>query len=245
MTTSQQLRRNRDFVLFTTGRLLSAGGTSLTSIAYPLLVLELTHSPSNAGLVSFARLLPIPIFSLVAGLVADRHDRRRLMVAADAIRAVALAALAVLVLVHPLFWPILLVAFVEGTGDTFFNAAQVGALRSVVATEQLPAALAVDQARSAGVSVAGPPVGGALFTIGHAVPFVVDAASYVASTCFLLAMRRRFQEARERETASVRARLADGFRYIWGDPYLRDTTFLYAVGNVTIPGLLLSLVVAA
>ena len=134
MTTSQQLRRNRDFVLFTTGRLLSAGDTSLTSIAYPLLVLELTHSPSKAGLVSFARLLPT--------------------------------------------------------------------------------ALAVDQARSAGVSVAGPSVGGALFTIGHAVPFVVDAASYVASTSFLLAMRRRFQEARERETAWVRARLAEGFRHI-------------------------------
>ena len=47
MTTSQQLRRNRDFVLFSAGRLLSAGGTSLTSIAYPLLVLELTHSASK------------------------------------------------------------------------------------------------------------------------------------------------------------------------------------------------------
>ena len=66
------LRRNRDFVLLQAGQLLSSTGSSFTGVAYPLLALSLTHSPAKAGLVSFARLLPSPLFGLVAGVVADR-----------------------------------------------------------------------------------------------------------------------------------------------------------------------------
>ena len=60
------LRRNRDFVLLEAGRLLSSTGTQLTTIAYPLLVLALTHSPAKAGIVSFARLVPHALFALPA-----------------------------------------------------------------------------------------------------------------------------------------------------------------------------------
>src|SRR5258708_3014808 len=93
------LLRNRDFVLLQAGQLFSTAGTESTTIAYPLLVLALTHSPAKAGVVAFARLAPYAVFSLLAGVAADRWDRKRLMIAADAVRALAIAGLAAAVLV--------------------------------------------------------------------------------------------------------------------------------------------------
>jgi hypothetical protein len=239
------LGRNRDFVLLEAGRMLSTAGSSFSTVAYPLLVLSLTHSPAKAGLVSFARLLPIPLLSLLAGLAADRWDRRRIMLAADAVRALAIGALALVVVTDPLLWAIAVLAFVEGTGDAFFSASQMGAVRAVVPEAQLPAAVGIQQARSAAVGIAGPPAGGALFGVARTLPFVADAVSYVFSFVSLLAMRTRFQETREHTEAGLRAQLAEGFRFLWREPFVRTTSFLYAIGNFTIPGILFVLVVAA
>jgi hypothetical protein len=114
-----------------------------------------------------------------------------------------------------------------------------------VPIEQLPAAVSVQQGRSAAVSVAAPPLGGLLYAAGRAVPFIIDAVSYVFSFAFLMAIRRPFQQSRERDEMPLRAQLAEGFRFLWGQPFVRATSFLYAVGNFTIPGILFVLVVAA
>jgi len=238
------LRRNRDFVLLQAGQLLSAAGSQSTSIAYPLLVLAVTHSPAKTGLVAFARLLPSALFGLPAGLAADRWSRKRLMIAADGVRALAVASLATTILLDRLaFWQIPLVAFVEGTGTAFFSTAQTGALRAVVPPRQLPAAAGAQEARAATVRLGGPPLGGALFGIGRAVPFLADAVSYAASTASLLAMRTPFQEARERDTARLRDQVAEGFRFTWSRPFIRTTAFLYGLTNFTGPAILLVLVV--
>ena len=238
------LRRNRDFVLLQTGQLLSAAGSQATTIAYPLLVLAVTHSPAQAGLVTFARLLPLSVLGLAAGIAADRWNRRRIMIAADAVRAVAIASLGIAVLAGRIsLWAILLAAFVEGVGATFFNAGQPGALRSVVPAAQLPAAAGVQETRRATVRVAGPPLGGFLFGLDRALPFVADAISYAFSAAALLAMRTPFQESRERNRAPLRAQLAEGFRFLWAHPFLRTSTFLYGIGNFIGPALLLAIVV--
>jgi Transmembrane secretion effector len=137
------------------------------------------------------------------------------------------------------FWQILAVAFVEGAGSAFFGPAAAGALRSVVAPTRLPDAAGVQQARAAAVGIAGPPVGGALFGLGRAVPFLADAASYAFSVVSLLLMRTPFQERR----AVERARVADGLRFLWRHPFLRTTTFLYGLTNFIGPGVLLVVVV--
>jgi len=237
------LRKNRDFLLFQAGQLLSSIGSSFSSVAYPLLVLSITHSAPKAGLVAFARVLPSPLLGLVAGALADRWDRRAIMLGADAVRAVALGALALLVGLDPVFWPIPLLAFVEGAGDAFFAACTPGAARAIVPAAELPAAVSVQQTRSAAVGIAGPPVGGALFSVGRAIPFAVDSVSYAASFVSLLAIRRPFQHARERGPLNVRAQLAEGFHFLWAQPFLRATAFIYAVGNFTIPAFLFVVVV--
>jgi MFS family permease len=241
-----RLHRNRDFVLFQSGQLLSSLGGSLTAVAYPLLVLELTHSPAKAGLVSFARFLAAPLIGLFAGVAADRWNRKLMMIGADAVRAVAIGTLAAVVAFHPVFWVIPLLAFVEGAGESVFSACLGGAMRAIVPADQLPAAISVQQGRAAAVGLAGPPVGGALFGIGRAIPFVADALSYTFSFVSLVLTRAPFQEPRERAPRTpLRAQLTEGFAFLWREPFLRVTSFLYGLGNFSIPGMLFVVVVVA
>ena len=236
--------RNRDFVLLQTGQLLSSAGSSLTTIAYPLLTLAVTHSAAKTGLVTFVRLAPFGLLSLVAGLAADRWSRKGLMIASDAVRVGAIGVLAGLVLTGDVgFWAILAVAFVEGVGATFFTSAEPGALRAVVPMTQLPAAAGAREARRSIVRLGGPPLGGALYGLSRAVPFVVDAASYAFSTLSLLAMRTPFEEERERDETPLRARLGEGFRFMWQQPFLRTTAFVYGIGNFVASAMLLLIVV--
>jgi MFS family permease len=238
------LRRNRDFMLLQLGQLLSAVGVQMTAIAYPLLVLAVTHSAAKAGIVGFARVLPYPICGLLAGVAADRWKRKPLMVASDAVRALAIVSLAATIATNTVdFWQIVVVGFVEGAASSFFAAAQAGALRSVVPAPQMPAAVATVTARQSVVLVAGPPLGGALFAIGRAVPFFVDAVSYAFSTITLLLMRTPFQERRERTPTRLRAEIAEGLGYLWQQPFLRTCALLFGIGNLVFPGLLLVIVV--
>jgi MFS family permease len=238
------LRRNRDFVLLQTGQFLSDAGTQATAIAYPLLALALTHSAVKAGLVSFARTAPIALFAIPAGVAADRWNRRALMIGADALRATAMAGLAVTLFLGTVpFWVIPCVAFVEGVGATLFNAAQPGALRAVVPAEQLPEAAGTQSGRTAAVRIVGPPLGGVLFELGRALPFLVDACSYACSTVSLLLMQAPFQEEREREPSSARRRAVEGLAFTWRQPFLRTTAFLYGLLNFTALGLLFCIVV--
>jgi len=238
------LRRNRDFLLLQDGLLLSSAGSQMTSIAYPLLVLALTGSPAKAGVVAFVRLLAMSLFALPAGLAADHWQRRRLMIAAHAARAVAIGTLGVLVVADEVvFWIVPLVAFVEGSGAALFSAAQHGAFRAVVPTEQLPAAVAVVTGREAAVSVASPALGGLLFGVARALPFLVHAVLYVFSASALLAMRTPFQGEREADRSSVRSRIAEGFRFLWDHAFLRTTALLFGLANFIGPGVLLAIVV--
>jgi MFS family permease len=238
------LRRNRDFVLLQLGQLLSSLGTQSTSIAYLLLVLALTGSAAKAGTVAFARTLPLALLALPVGVAADRWNRKWLMIGADAVRILALGILGALILVDQVaFWAIFVVAFVEGAGTAVFSAAQAGALRAVVPLRRLPDAVAAQTGREAGVQVVGPPLGGALFGVARAVPFRVDAVSYTLSILSLLAMRTPFQEAREADLSRVRSRVAEGFHFLWSQPFLRTCALVFGLANFLGPGLLFAVVV--
>jgi predicted MFS family arabinose efflux permease len=240
------LRRNRDFVLLQAGQLFSTAGTQATQIAYPLLVLALTHSPARAGVVGFASIVPYVLFALLAGVAADRWNRRMLMLTADGVRIAAIGSLVVaLALGRLTFAQIAIVAFVEGTGFVFFNIAEVGALRSVVPAAQLTDAAAAEQARYATVTLVGPSAGGALFGLGRAWPFVADVISYGFSVVSLLAMRTPFQEEREADTTRMRSQVAEGFRWLWAQPFLRTCALIFAGVNFTFQGMFLVFVVVA
>lgn len=220
-------------------------GSYTSSIAYPLLVLAVTHSPARAGIVGFAQIVPYPLLVLPAGVGVDRWNRRRVMIVSDVVRAAALASLAAAIALDRLtFAQIVVVALIEGTMFAFFNIAELGALRSVVPAAQLPAAAAVEQARFSAVILAGPPLGGFLFGLGRALPFLVDAVSYTFSLVSLLAMRTPFQEERVRETAPLWTQALEGFRWLWGHAFLRTCALLFGASNFAWNALFLIVVVA-
>jgi MFS family permease len=245
VTSAVPLRRNRDFVLLQAGQTLSTSGGQSAAIAYPLLVLALTHSPAKAGLVGFARVLPWPLFGFVAGVLADRSRRKRLMIVTDVVRLAAVTTLVVAMAFDALgFALILVVAFVEGAMFVLFNVAEFGALRSVVPQHQLPAAAAAEQARYSTVSLVAPPLGGALFGVARALPWIANAVSIVFSLGSLLAMRTPFQERRADDVVrSVRTELAEGLRWLWGHDFFRSCALLFTGVNIVYEGLFLILVV--
>jgi MFS family permease len=238
------LRKNRDFVLLQVGQTLSTIGSESTGIAYPLLVLAMTHSPVQAGLVGFARVLPWALFGFLAGAAVDRLPRKRMMIASDIVRVGAVTSIVVAIALHRLsFAQIAIVAFIEGTMYVFFNIAEVGALRSVVPGRQLPAAAAAEQARFSTMIIVAPPLGGSLFGVWRALPFLADAVSYVFSLASLLAMRTPFQEERQHEQVPLRTQIAEGFRWLWGHRFLRTCALLFTWVNVVFEGTFLVMIV--
>jgi predicted MFS family arabinose efflux permease len=141
------------------------------------------------------------------------------------------------------FWMLPLTAFVQSGASIFVSAASAGALRAVVPTLQLPAASAVVTGRDAAVSLAAPPLGGALLGIARSLPFVVASVAYAVAALALYAMRTPFQEERERDRSSVRQRLAEGFRFLWHHDFIRTSAFLFGLANFVGPGVLFAIVV--
>lgn len=112
----QALWRNRDYNLLWSGQAVSSIGTQASTLAFPLLLLALTHSPAQAGLASALRALPYVVFSLPAGALVDRWDRKRMMLVSDALRALALGSIPVaLALGHLTTTQIYLVSLIEGS----------------------------------------------------------------------------------------------------------------------------------
>ena len=237
------LWRNRDFMLLQSGQLLSTFGSNVSRIAYPLLTLAVTHSAAKAGYVGAVIFLPLLVFSLPAGVAADRVDRRALMIASDVAGAASVGALAAIVIVHrTTFWIILVVAFVDSAAGVFFRAGNSGAFRAVVPQSQLADASSVSMARGSVVLLSAPPIGGVLFGIARSVPFLADAVSYAFSTVSLLLMRTRFQEERHPE---ARTDLREGLAFFWQIPFLRTTVSMIAVSNFASAGVPLALIVLA
>jgi MFS family permease len=237
------LRRNRDFVLYQSGQMLSLFGSGLSRIAYPLLALALTGSAAKTGYVGAIEFLPIVVLSVPAGVAADRFDRRKLTIASDAAAATALGVLAAATLTgHSTYWLILVVVFIDMSATTIFSAGASGAIKAVVPQAQLADAFSVSMARGSIVRLLAPPLGGALYKLSRALPFLVDAVSYAFSTASLLLMRTPFQEER---VPGKRTPFREGLAYFWNLPFLRTTVGMIAASNVVAAGAPIALIILA
>jgi len=186
------------------------------------------------------------LFYLPAGALVDRWDRKRVMLVTDACRAVALGSLAVALALHTFtFAQVIVVAFVEGSGFVFFSLSESAALPQIVRKEQLPTAVAQNQARIQGADLAGQPLGGALFGISRLLPFAADAISYAISFVSLLFVRPAFQEQRERAPLRLRAEIVEGISWLWHQPFLRVGVLLVAGSNYAFSAMILALIVRA
>ena len=244
--THPPLHRNRDFLILWSSQVVSTVGTRITSVAYPLLVLAVTQSPVAAGLVGFAQTLPFLLLYLPAGVVVDRWPRKSIMLTAEAVRSIALGIVAASIVFGWVSVPLLaVVAFIEGSCFVFFDLCEGAALPHLVADEQLPAAIAQNQARMQGADLVGQPLGGILYSLGPVVPFAVDAASYLVSFGAVLLLRRPLEETREPTSSRLVDDVKNGLRGVWRQPFLRASIVAVAGLNFASAGLILSLIVRA
>ena len=229
---ARPLRRNRDFKLLWAGQALSATGSSMTTVVYPLLALAATHSATSAGLVGFAGMTTSALMRLPAGVLADSFPLKPLMIVPDLIRA-GTALSIVLVLVagwHVTLAQLLVTAVLASVCGPVFESAQAVAVRHVVPPEQLPQALAQDAARGHLAGLAGQPAGGWLYGVGTAVPLVADAVSYLACVGLTVMVRNSMKPARTPERLRTLWRdIPVGLRYVASSPFLR-VTLACAVG---------------
>lgn len=230
------LLANRNFTLLWVGDALSEVGSQATTIAMPLLVLALSGSPAQAGLVGVARSLAYPLTPLPAGLLVDRWDRRRVMMGCAVGRALAMGSL-VLVLVtgHPPLWQLMAVAFLNAALWSVALIAERGLLAAVVPAELLSDAVALNEARGSMAIIAGPPLGGALFAIARSLPFVADTVSFAAAGLAVFGVRVTSGESvASRPTGSWIEAVREGISWLWDRPFLRAGSILYAAANVTL-----------
>lgn len=235
--TSVPLSRNRDFQILWTGQAVSMLGSGVTQVAYPLLTLALTGSAAYAGLVVTIETVVYLAATLPAGVIADRFDRRAIMVGSDLVRAVLLGGLGALVLSgHATVWLVVTVAGLASVFDGLFLPASQGAAKQIVPPEQMSTASAFAHSRAGVAMVAGPPLGGWLFTVGRAVPFLADAVSYLLSGISLLFIRTRFQKDRTATAEPVWKGATAGFRFILRTPILRSMMGWAILINIVMAG---------
>jgi MFS family permease len=239
-----RLGRNREFLALWIGGAVSWLGISISSFAYPVVVLQATGSAAKAGLVGSVLTATTFFLRLPAGALTDRWDRWRIMVVCDAGRALGSASLA-LALAFGSFhlWHVLIVAFIEGSLGTLFGPAEAAAVRMVVAPEQRREAVAVNASRSQLPSVIGPPLGGVLLSSGRALPFAADAISYLVSMCAILTVKTPLRERSGEPQPS--GGIFDGMRWIWHRPHLRALLVWMALETTAFGGLGIVIIVLA
>jgi MFS family permease len=243
---SNPLRSNRDFRLLWFGQTVSVLGSRVSAFALPYLVLTLTDSPARAGVVAFAAGLPLLLWQLPAGGLVDRWDRKRTMIWCDLGRGMVIASIALALWAERLtFTQVVAVAFVEGSLFVFFNLAQNAAIPNVVTGEQLGRALAQNEAGARGAALAGGPIGGLLFGISQALPFVFDGVSFVASIGSIASTRAEFRSEPRAEHDTFVREVAEGFRWLWHNRFLRATSLLFAGGNFIVNAVILAVIVVS
>jgi MFS family permease len=225
MAAYAHLRRNHDFTVLWVGQTISELGSRISMFVFPLLAYAITGSTLWAAAAEAAHLLGLVAVLLPAGVLADRTDRRRLMRTASATGSFLYASLVAAALTSEISLAhLLVVAVLTGAGAGVFMPAEVSAVRAVVPDEDLPAALAQNQARQHVAALVGGPLGGALFSLVRWLPFAVDAMSYALSWFLLGRIRTDLSQpprADDEVRVGLRASLREGFGFILRRPLFR------------------------
>ena len=190
---TRPLWRNVQFQVLWLGQSASSLGIAVADVAYPLAILALTGSAARAGLFAAVQAAGALAAGLPGGQLADRCSWRKIVIVAEAARALVTGGIVAALLLGALSLPVLLAAAVLlGAGQGIVSSARYLLLRAAVPASQLTAALTQDEVRQNGAMLVGPPVGGALYAVralAHAAPFLFTAASFVLSLITALLIR--------------------------------------------------------
>ena len=235
----EPLGQNRDFLILLTGQGISAIGDAVSFTAIPLLVLALTGSGLAMGIVGVLQTIPDLVFGMVAGVFADRLDRRRMMLLADLGRAALTALIPLSYLVGaPTIVVVFLVAAPMSILRSFFLAAYTASLPNLVGRAQLGRANSIFEAIYSFGYIIGPGVAGLLVaTIGAPETIAIDAASYAASSVAIFLIRRPLNVRRDHPPLDLIGEIRAGIAYVAGHRVLRDAILFWGLMSVASAGL--------
>ena len=216
----------RDFRIMWLGACTSTIGTFMQTLAQAWLVLELSKSAFYLGLDAFLSQIPIVLFSLIGGVVADRKERKNLLMFSQVVQmtcAFTLATLFATGVVH--VWHILTLSFFTGFAQSFGGPAYSALIPSLVKKDDVPNAIALNSIQFNLARIIGPMLGGiALTKLGASWCFSLNGLSFIAVMISLLAIRTRFQPVKTGE--SMLTSLKQGFRFIWKQPAMESLIVL-------------------
>ena len=235
--------RERDFALLWTGMTISLLGDGIYTVAVAWQVYEIHNDPSALALVGLAWTGGLVLFILLAGVLSDRLDRRRVMIGADILRAITQLVIGLLALSGVLeIWMLVLLVLVHGIGEAFFAPAFSALVPDILAPPLIPQASAIEQiVRQAARNFLGPAIGGVIVAlVGPGTSFIIDAATFVFSAACIFAIRTRPDLAVRERTASMVAELREGIAYVrtqtwlWGTLLAASTAILFFMGPLQV-----------
>jgi MFS family permease len=216
--------RHRDFRLLWSAQAISLGGDGIYLVAIAWLVYDISNRPGALAIVGFAWTMPQVAGLLLAGVLSDRFERRRLLVIADLIRCAAIGAISALAYAGTAkIWHLVLLVVVYGLGQALFQPAYTAIVPEVVPPEELLHANALREVlEPLGMRFAGPALGGALIALfGVGTAFLVDAATFAVSALLVLGISAR--PPPRTEPGSVRRDLGEAWSYVRAHAWLWGT----------------------
>ena len=228
--TLSSVRASRNFRLFLFGQTVSAIGTWINFTASAWLVLQLTHSGTALGANVALYFLPVLVLGAYGGVLADRFDKRRILMITQATYGLVALALWALVASDAVeLWMVYALSIASGVVTAIDNPSRQSFYVEMVGEEHVRNAVSLHSAAFTGSRVIGPAVAGALIaTLGIATCFLIDGVSYVAVLAALFAMRPSELHEQQRTTRD-RGHLAAGLRYVWATDELRRPLLVMAV----------------
>jgi MFS family permease len=226
----------RDFRVVWLGQAVSMTGTWMQAIAQGLLVLELWDSALGLGIVNFANALPSLVVMLFGGVLADRADKRRILIITQVIMMMLAAALGVLVLTDRIeFWMIIVAAVALGVAFGYDMPAYQAFLPDLVPPEKISQVVALNSSTFHGTRMIGPAMaGGIIAAFGLATAYFLNAASFLAVILSLLIVRYRPKPRPETEHMSAIQGLRAGIAHVRGRPHLTALLLLTALNTTLV-----------
>lgn len=220
----------RNYRLYFTGQVISVSGTWMHTVALGWLVLRITGSGVDLGIVTALQFLPMLVAGSWGGLVADRLDKRRLLFATQAsagILALILGLLDFSGAIH--MWQVYLVATLFGVVNLFDNPARQTFVSEMVGKDLLPNAVSLNSVIMNAARVIGPALAGILIaTVGIPICFFANAGSYGA-VIVALALMRSWELHRQAPVPRAKGQVREGLRYVWSEPALRQPLMVMAI----------------
>ena len=228
--TLSSLRESRNFRLYLTGQTISAIGMWMNFTAAAWLVLQLTHSGTALGTQMALYFLPMLVLGAYGGVLADRFDKRRILILTQSAHAVVVMVMFVLVATDVVeLWMIYVLAVASGVVTALDNPTRQSFYVEMVGEERVRNAVSLNSAAFTGTRIIGPAVAGLLITtVGMAMCFLIDALSFVAMLIALALMRTGELHAQEKTTRD-RGHLVEGLRYVWRTDDLRRPLIAMAI----------------